>query len=337
MEHRIGVVVIGRNEGERFRRCLASLEEVRAPVVYVDSGSTDGSVEWARSRCAAVVALDPSVPFTAARARNAGFERLIQLHGDVQHVQFVDGDCEVVAGWLERGSRELEADARRAVVCGRRRELRPAASIYNRMCDIEWDTPVGPARASGGDAMVRATAFREVGGFDASLLAGEEPELCVRLRARGWSVLRVGAEMTLHDAAMTRLAQWWRRCLRAGYGYGQGFARHGRTPERLYARKIPSILFSGLLVPLAALGLLVAPGGWSLALLAWYPVRIARFAIATRRRGVRPREAWSYAAFCMLANVPQLLGLTRYVMGRAARRPAALIEYKEPSEPARGG
>jgi GT2 family glycosyltransferase len=326
---KVGVVVIGRNEGERFRRCLASLEASGAPVVYVDSGSSDGSVEWARPMCSAVVALDTAVPFTAARARNAGFEPLLALHPGTEFVQFVDGDCEVDAGWIDRAVHELQAEPRRAVVCGRRRERYPGGSIYNRLCDIEWDTPVGPTGACGGDSMMRVVAFREVGGFDETLLAGEEPELCVRLRQRQWTIFRVDAEMTLHDAAMTRFRQWWRRTLRSGYGYGQGCALHGAPPERLYWRKIRSILISGFLVPVLVVALARPTRGWSLALLAWYPARIARFAGASRRRGLGARDAWIYSAFCMLANLPQFLGLMKYLRSRIARRPSRLIEYKD--------
>src|SRR3990170_3982962 len=97
MTSRLGIVAIGRNEGERLRACLRSVVGDNRVVVYVDSGSTDGSVEMARSMGAEVVELDLATPFTAARARNEGFHRLEQLNPNVAFVQFVDGDCEVVA------------------------------------------------------------------------------------------------------------------------------------------------------------------------------------------------------------------------------------------------
>jgi glycosyltransferase involved in cell wall biosynthesis len=127
----IGVVVIGRNEGERLRRCLESVRS--GAVVYVDSGSSDGSVALARSLGVEVVGLDLSSPFTAARARNAGFERLLQFDPSAEFVQFVDGDCEVAAGWLERARKEFEARSDAAVVCGRLRERFPDATVYNRL------------------------------------------------------------------------------------------------------------------------------------------------------------------------------------------------------------
>ena len=162
MNSHIGIVAIGRNEGERLRRCLSSVLGRAGKIVYVDSGSTDGSVAMARSMGVEVVELDMSQPFTAARARNAGFARV----ADCVYVQFVDGDCEIVAGWIELAVQQLEENLNWAIVCGRRREQHLDASIYNRLCDIEWDTPVGEAHACGGDAMVRVAAFQQVGGYN---------------------------------------------------------------------------------------------------------------------------------------------------------------------------
>ncbi|MEO9123976.1 MAG: glycosyltransferase, partial [Microcoleus sp.] len=202
----IGLVAIGRNEGVRLEACLQSAIDKVALVVYVDSGSTDGSLELARSLGADTVELDLSTPFTAARARNEGFARLLELAPDIEFVQFVDGDCEVVDGWLDRAQRELTACPDVAAVCGRRRERYPEATIYNQLCDIEWDTPVGETKACGGDSMMRSAAFEQVEGFNPTLIAGEEPELCVRLRQKDWKIIRLDAEMTLHDAQMTSFA-----------------------------------------------------------------------------------------------------------------------------------
>jgi glycosyltransferase involved in cell wall biosynthesis len=179
---RLGVVVIGRNEGERLVRCLQSLANADAAVVYVDSGSSDGSVARALQLGAQAVELDASRPYTAARGRNAGFEVLTQEHPDLAWVQFVDGDCELVPGWLDGAIRHLAEHPDVAVVCGRRRERDPDASLWNRLTDVEWDTPPGDTDACGGDAMFRTQALREVGGYDPSLIAGEEPELCLAHR-----------------------------------------------------------------------------------------------------------------------------------------------------------
>jgi GT2 family glycosyltransferase len=323
-----GVVAIGRNEGERLRRCLESVAGRADAAVYVDSASTDGSAALARSRGVETVELDLSIPFTAARARNEGFRRLLQVCPDVEFVLFVDGDCEVIAGWLERARQEMTARPDAAVVCGRRRERFPDASVYNRLCDMEWDTPVGEAEACGGDALMWVGPFVEAGGYRPSLIAGEEPELCLRLRAAGWKILRIDADMVWHDAAMTRFGQWWKRSVRAGHAFAEVSWLHRAGPLRLWAREARSNWFWGLVVPLLALGAAWWTYGLSLLLLTAYPLLGFRVYRGRRRRGDAPGPARWYAVFCVLGKFAQASGQLRYHGRRLLGRPGALIEYK---------
>lgn len=324
----LGIVAIGRNEGDRLRSCLESVLGNGTAVVYVDSGSTDGSVTWARSRGVTVVELNLAEPFTAARARNAGFHKLSEEHPDLPFVQFVDGDCEVESSWLERGRRELEARPDVAVVCGRRRERHPEATPYNRLCDMEWSTPIGETTACGGDALFRTSALRAVGGYRAGLVAGEEPELCVRLRAAGWKIVRVDAEMTRHDAAMTRFGQWWKRNLRAGHAYAECSHLHRSGPVRIWDRETRSNWFWGLLLPLIILAAAPFTYGLSLLLALGYLVLGFRIYRGRRRAGVAPADARLYAVFCVLGKFAQAQGQLRYLWGRLRSRPSTLIEYK---------
>lgn len=331
----IGVVVIGRNEGERLRRCLRSLGDRVQRTVYVDSGSTDGSVAFARTLGAVVIALDTSIPFTAARARNEGWRALAAAGGGpLDFVQFVDGDCEVETGWIERAAAELRQHPDAAVVFGRRREREREASPYNRLCDLEWEVPPGAVSSCGGDALMRVTALRAVDGYDARLIAGEEPELCLRLRERGWRILAIAAPMTVHDAALHRFDQWWRRALRAGYVEAEGLADLGaRYPRR---RAVVSNLFWVLAVPVATL----AVAAWC----AWQGRWLALGAVVTaavalhgcswwRIRGAAARrwparDASLYATFCVLARWPAVHGMAVYCWRRLWRRDRRLIEYK---------
>lgn len=322
--NRIGVVVIGRNEGERLARCLRSLQVAPACVVYVDSGSTDGSVALARGMGIEVLALDMGRPFTAARARNEGLKRLLQNCPGLAYVQFVDGDCEVMPGWLEAASLFLEGRRRVAVACGRRRERFPDRSIYNWLCDQEWNTPVGEATACGGDALMRVAAFEQVGGFDPALIAGEEPELCVRLRAAGWTVWRLEAEMTLHDAAMLRFGQWWQRSVRAGHAFAEGASMHGGTPPRHWLREASRAWLWGLGIPLAVLAALPLIGNWALLGLWVYPLQVLRLA----RRAGGGRNQLLQALFLVLGKFPELQGQLKYGWSRLRDRRVQLIEYK---------
>lgn len=318
MTGEVGIVVIGRNEGERLVRCLASLKGAGAEIIYVDSGSTDDSVRDAEAAGARVIRLDLSVPFTAARARNAGFAA---LSGAPEFVQFVDGDCEVADGWISAARRALIERPQTAVVCGRRRERHPTASVFNRLCDDEWATPIGEALACGGDAMFRADAFRDVGGYRERLIAGEEPELCLRLRERGWSVTRIDAEMTLHDADIMRFGQWWRRAVRAGHAFAEVADIHRRSALRIWAGERNRALMWAALAP-ASLVLASGIGPRALALFLLYPLQIARLGL--RRR---PPD-WISACFLTLAKFAETAGILKYYSGKFRGRASALIEYK---------
>ena len=325
----LGIVTIGRNEGERLRRCLTSIVGRGVSVVYVDSNSTDGSAAMALSVGAEVVELDPSRPVGVPRARNEGFERLCQIDPEVRYVQFIDGDCEMIDGWLQKGLRVLEERPEVALVTGRRRERFPERSCYNRLADLEWDMPIGEIEGSHGDIMVRIEAFRQIGGFDPSVLVSEDYELCLRLRKQGWILLRIDAEMTLHDMAMTRFGQWWRRTVRSGYGYADGRYLHGGPPERLYVREVRSIVLWAMLLPLVVLCLAWPTRGASLALLAGYPILYWRVRRYGGKRGWSAPNARLYALWAVLAKFPLAVGLVVYWFRLITRRPKRIIEYKE--------
>ncbi len=296
-----GAVVIGRNEGKRLGACLRSLEIDRYPVVYVDSGSSDDSVQQAENLGAEVVALNISSPFTAARARNAGCNRLNELRRGLQYVQFVDGDCVMVDGWLVAAEAFLDGHDDVAIVSGRVREIRPGATVYNQLCDIEWDTSVGEARQCGGIAMMRVSAVQDVGGFHDELIAGEEPELCLRLREKGWKIWRLQNEMALHDADIRHFGQWWKRTLRGGFAYAAVSTLHARSPMRIWHRETIRALFWGFILPIIILaaGVLYMPSLW---LFLIYPLQIAGHCPSKGAMSVR---SWQYGLFMTIAKLPK--------------------------------
>ncbi len=324
-------------------------------VVYVDSASTDGSAGMAREMGTEVVDLDMSIPFSAARARNAGFERLKSVAPNVGYVQFVDGDCEIVGGWIDAAKKTLDSTADVAAVCGRRRERFPEKSIYNRVADIEWNTPVGQVNSCGGDAMMRVSAFEQVKGFDPSIVAGEEPELCQRLRGAGWKIMRIDAEMTLHDSAMLEFRQWWKRSIRTGYGAldvatrfgGQGlFMKHIKSARRWAVSWVWLVIGLFALTALNAL-LVVATThhvssifhsvtilisvlccAFALMLL---PLQMARVARHVRRRAGSWRNAMAYGVLTMLGMWASMIGQGQYARDRAAGKLARMIDYKASS------
>lgn len=321
----IGVVIIGRNEGERLHKCLKSVSDSAHNVVYVDSGSTDDSVNLAQSMKSEVLALDMTIPFTAARARNEGGKLLHKLFPDLDYIQFVDGDCELANGWLEAASSFLDQNQNIVMVCGRLRERYPEHSIYNQLLDIEWNTETGLAKSCGGIAMVRAAAFHTSGGFRTDLIAGEESELCLRLRAAGWQVWRLDTEMALHDAAMKYFWQWWKRTVRSGYAYAEGAHLHGASPEQHRLKETRRIWVWGLLIPLMAICMSFCLSSWALLLLLAYPVQIMRLTLRGTHSG---KLNFLRALFLVIGKFPEVIGQLKFIYNRLAGKSARLIEYK---------
>ena len=314
----VDVVLIGRNEGDRLVAALSSVAGGARQVVYVDSGSSDGSVANARRAGAQVVELDTSTPVSAARARNAGFAAL----RDPDIVQFIDGDCMLVPGYLQAACARLEEEPALGLVTGWRSEIHPGASLYNRLCDWEWRRPEGPILTCGGDMTVRARAWQDIGGMNPTAISSEDEEFCLRLGKAGWLLERIPVEMTQHDAAMHRFGQWWSRMLRAGHGFAQVSAIHPEhsRPERrralLYALLLPLlILSSAFLAPLVS-GLLILA----------YPLNWYRTFQALRREGVQ--DAARLAALITLSKFPMLLGMAWYYLRRLRGHPVRIIEYK---------
>lgn len=335
--HRVGAVVIGRNEGERLKTSLRSLHGIDG-IVYVDSGSTDGSQAFARSIGVQVVDLAVPPNFTAARARNAGVAALVAASPDLAFVQFVDGDCEVKPGWITAGVAALESEEQLAAVFGRLRERDTARSIYNALCDHEWNVPVGEVPQCGGNVMMRLSAFTAAGGFEESMIAGEEPDLSARLRKQGWRLRRIEADMALHDAAITRFGQWWRRTRRSGHAYAELAHRHSANPVLdwrnacrrilLWGGILPAIFLAGLL-----LGLFASPV-WllaSAAVLGLAVFNMIRLRHRERRKGLPPRLATISGALLVIGKVPQFLGMIAFHRNRLSGRRSQLIEYKGPA------
>lgn len=321
MSCKVGIVAIGRNEGARLKACLSSLPDV--PVVYVDSGSSDGSVSLAKSFGADVVELSTDTPFTAARARREGFERLKAVHSP-QFVQFIDGDCLMVEGWLTAALEAITAEENTGIVTGWRRELYPEASIYNDLCHHEWNRPSGEILTCGGDMLVRSEAIAKAGPFDDTVIAAEDDEFCVRVRKSGWKIRRIPVEMTRHDAAMLRFGQWWQRAVRSGHG----FAQVGYMHSPYFGREQKRVLVYGLAIPSFTLvALATYPSAALLGILA-YIYNYIRTASGLKGEGLAPRRAYHQAVLVTLSKLPNAIGLLEFHRRRIFGRKMQIIEYK---------
>jgi glycosyltransferase involved in cell wall biosynthesis len=326
---KVGVVAIGRNEGERLERALKAVARLIPRVVYVDSGSTDGSNLMASGLGVTVAELDRTQPFTHAKARNLGFETIMRMQPDLELVHFIDGDCEIVEGWIERAVTFLRERPDIAWVCGRVLELFPERSLYNHLRWMEWNwDPFGEVAGSAGNGLTRVSAVKQVGGFDGSLIGGADLEICLRMRQKCGKIWRLDADMCRHDSAMYTYGQWWRRNLRAGHVYAEGAWMHGRGPARYHVRPTISNFFWAYALPAAAIAPAWATAGASLLLFALYPVKTVQIAWRMRRQGYGWKDALLYAFFCITDKLPMAIGQTIFLLRTLSRRGHVLMEYK---------
>lgn len=327
----VSVVVIGRNEGPRLRRCLESI--VRAggdrlhEWIYVDSDSTDDSRAIAAGYGAHVIALKGGA-MSAARARNEGWR-----HASSPWVLFLDGDTELAPGFLDEALAAIERTDT-AVVWGHRRESRPHASWFNRVLDLDWIYPAGESDFCGGDALVRRSALAMVDGFDAGLIAGEEPEMCARLRAAGWRIVHIDKPMTKHDLAMTGWRQYWRRAKRAGYAYAQVSDKcraAGRSFWEDECRRnfVRAGAWMVVLIATMLLAAWQATPAWLIVPVSLLTILGARSAWRARWRSVDPLALLLYGMHSQLQQLPIAVGQLAFRRDRRRGRGRGLIEYKE--------
>ena len=326
----LSVVVIGRNEGARLERCLQSIRAMEKPdgeveIIYVDSASTDGSPQLAESFGAKVIVVQPKRP-TAALGRNAGWRA-----ASAPFVLFLDGDTILHPRFVVDSLRDFRPEI--AIVWGHRREIHPEKTIFNRVLDLDWIYPPGITDLCGGDALMRRAVLEQGGGYDETLIAGEEPEMCRRIRAAGWKILHTDRPMTGHDLAMTSWSQYWKRATRAGYAYaevserfrdtGLPFWEEDARRNRRSATMLLAIATAGVAGSVALLSLV--PGLLALAVLG---LLILRTALKARWKSASFSTLLLYGVHSHLQQLPILLGQMQYRSDRKAGKARGLIEYK---------
>jgi GT2 family glycosyltransferase len=263
---------------------------------------------------AVVVDLDMSRPFSAARGRNAGFKKLLEIAPETHFVQFVDGDCELIAGWVNSARNFLQTHTEHAVACGRLYERFPEKSIYNRLCDIEWNGPTGDIKACGGIFMIRAEAFQDVGGMNEMIRAGEEPEMCLRLRGKGWLIHRLDHSMAWHDAGMTTFSQWWWRTVRSGYAFAEGSVLHRNSQEHFCARESMGVWLWATILPVSITLMAGLISKYFLAAFIIYIIQIFKIAYNNKNKIGRKHILIIYSLFIMIGKIPQLYGQILFIL-----------------------
>ncbi|MDD5273474.1 MAG: glycosyltransferase [Methylovulum sp.] len=327
----VSIVVIGRNEGPRLAECLAAIKHTdiggAIEIIYVDSNSHDGSPELAESFGAQVLRVIPNRP-CAAIGRNAGW-RVAQA----DLVLFLDGDTRLHPDFLPIALKALAEQPDVAVVWGHRRERHPERTLYNRVLDLDWIYPPGITDFCGGDALMRREVLVKTGGFSEDLIAGEEPELCQRIRALGYSILHIDQAMTDHDLAMSSWQAYWKRALRAGHAYAEVSQRLKHSDFPLWASEckrnaIHASVLLGLLIGALALTVLTGDVLPVLGLVAAYAFLALRSAYKARWKCRQPVTLLLYGVHSHVQQIPIALGQWGYWLNQVRNRQQDLIEYK---------
>jgi len=304
----LSVIVIGRNEGQRLKRCLDSVNQITYPknqleVIYVDSQSSDGSLELAASKGIKTATVSHS-KLTAALARNIGWNM-----AEGKYIFFLDADTVIYPDFISKALSEFD-NPKIGVVSGHLRELNPHASIFNLIFDIDWD--ISARHYCGGNALIRREALEKVRGYNSDLIAGEEPEMCERLKAQGFLVKHISEPMALHDLHMHTFSQYWKRCFRSGYAYASIASAFKKTSFDLWRKESRHNFIKG--------GLMVCGGIFSfLALftkLSFYPFAIYFFILVLlilrtlyKKKG---KHSWKaqllYAIHSHMQHIPIFFG-----------------------------
>lgn len=336
----VSVVVIGKNEGERLVRCLNSVSQAQwdtltHELIYVDSQSSDGSVAKAAGLGASTLVVTDAPP-CAAKARNLGWQ-----HARGTYILFLDGDTVLHPNFVRLALHRLRDSAELCAIWGHRRESRPEQSIYTRVLDLDWVYPVGQTLYFGGDVLVRRQALAGVQGFDPSLKAGEEPELCARLRNAGWTIEHIDAPMTSHDLAITTWRAYWLRAWRSGIAYAEVARRAQLQGDVLWQHEAARDMRHGMLY--TASPLLLAFAWWihplaALAMVLAAAILVAR--TASRCAWKAPGQTllcWQYAVHSHVQKIPAFFGQLKWHQSQRQQRDIGLVDYKQTESAGRFG
>lgn len=332
---RTGIVIIGRNEAHHLEWSLRSVLHEGLPCVYADCLSRDASLPIARKLKIPVVMVSGEM-LTAAKARNTGFNCLTAQFPSLEYIQFLDGDCQLKANWIATAVKILDENPRLAAISGILEERYPHAGLFHRLAAIEWHLAFQAPHRCGGVTLFRASALRDADGFNDVIRAGEEPELCHRLRQRGWEFKKVELPMATHDLGHASWRTWCRRQMRNGGGALQVYRLHAHEPQPLLRSYLFSIALWTLAGPLTALIATVAAGlavGFAAGLIVlmaaclgyvWQAWRIRAY---VRRHGIG-NSALVYSCMALAGKFPELLGVLFYTFEERFKGKPSLLSQK---------
>ncbi|MEO8069470.1 MAG: glycosyltransferase family 2 protein [Flavobacteriales bacterium] len=217
---RVAVVILNWNGKQWLERFLPDVlqRSAGARVIVADNGSTDTSLEWlaAHAPHAKTIAMPTNQGF--AGGYNTALEQV-----ESEFFILLNSDVEVTTGWVDGLLRYMDAHPEMAacqpkMLSHARRDRFEHAGAAGGFIDRngypfcrgrifelteqdrgQYDDDREVFWATGACLMIRSAAFREAGGFDASLFAHmEEIDLCWRLRRTGWRIGYTSSSSVYH-------------------------------------------------------------------------------------------------------------------------------------------
>ncbi|MHB1766172.1 MAG: glycosyltransferase family 2 protein [Gammaproteobacteria bacterium] len=184
----VSVIIPAHNEERHIAKCLHSVLKTGWPremleLLVIDHSSTDRTAKLAQTAGARVLSLSTG---KIGSVRNAG---LAAAKGEF--VAYVDGDCTVPATWLQAAIGLLQSDQSIGAVGGPC--LSPADGTWVERSIVPSAIESGLARRVKAIAtssfIARTSLLRDIGGFDETLISGEDDDMSNRIRSRGLALV----------------------------------------------------------------------------------------------------------------------------------------------------
>lgn len=236
----LSYVIIGKNAQSSIARLLDSVlantpSRLSAEIIYVDSASTDSTIEIVTQYPVTIVQLSVDQPLCASAGRYVGCQ-----YATGSLICFLDSDMELLDGWLERALIELETNPQVAVVAGvvlDSDSALPAECVPPVDYSLYSNPQVKDVRHVGGAALCRRSILTLVGSWNPFIISDEEPELCLRIRRAGYRVTRLEYPMVRHHTIpLSRLTSLLARRERRLYvGQGQTIRYYLMSRQPVYA------------------------------------------------------------------------------------------------------
>lgn len=235
----ISFIVIGKNEGDRLVKCLKSVRNfaldnnAKYEIIYVDSQSTDGSLEYVKSlnwvSCHSL-----SGKCNAARARNLGASK-----SKGNNLFFVDGDMELNSK-AYTSYFNVQENLYHPIMTGNRLDI-----FYDNNWNKIGSLKTGPNHdieqiTTGGLFIIESNLWNEISGMDSKLNCFEDNDLAYRIfKKRNIKVLKKQVVLADHHTIRYTNKDRFRKLIKSEYFCFRGMVYR----KHMNSLKILKILF----------------------------------------------------------------------------------------------